>query len=208
MKCLDQQGLKYLWNLIKANFATDDEVSSKCNEVSNALTTQINNHTGNTDNPHNVTKAQLGLGEFDYEEGTWTPTSSILSGIDSYEAFYVKIGNIVYCNFTLEGRRIQAKKMFGLDGLPYIAHVDVNNMLVGTLYASTGISPSDDKSGFISSDGTENEQVVEVYLDGQTSIKGMFRKKHQNCYLPGYNSNSGVTIEGTFIYRTTGIKNS
>lgn len=85
MKCLDQQGLKYLWNLIKANFATRNEVT---------------NHTGNTANPHNVTKAQIGLGEFDYEEGTCTPkfwsSSDVEQTFGSVRGYYKRIGNLCY----------------------------------------------------------------------------------------------------------------
>lgn len=191
MKCLDQQGLKYLWSLIEDNFATRNEVT---------------NHTGNTANPHNVTKAQIGLGEFDYEVGTWTPNSPVLSGIDSYKATYVKVGNLVYCNFTLEGMRTKEKQFFTLTGLPYVARMDVNEMAIGTMHCSTETSSTDSKSGFIDSEGTENEQIVNVHLQGATTIKGRFRKKYQNCYLPGYNSNAAVTIKGTFIYRTTVTK--
>lgn len=204
MKCLDQQGLKYLWNLIKANFATDDEVSNKCGEVTSALTSQINNHTGNTDNPHNVTKAQLGLGEFDCDEGTWTPTCNALASIDSYEATYVKIGDIVYCNFIIEGARKKGLNQFAIGGLPlpYPARRVENEMAIGTMRCTTVVSPTDDKLGFTDSTGAENEQVIDVHLYSTTVIDGIFRKKYSKSFLPSYNSNSAVEITGTFVYRT------
>ena len=205
MKCLDQQGLKYLWNLIKANFATNDEVTSKCGEVTSALTTQISNHTGNTDNPHNVTKAQLGLGEFDCEEGTWKPTCSALATIASYAATYVKLGNIVYCNFEIKGARKKGRNQFAIGGLPlpYPARRVEDEMAIGTMRCTTSVSPTDDRLGFTDSTGAENEQVIDVHLYSTTAIDGIFRKKYSKSFLPSYSENSEVEIKGTFVYRTT-----
>ena len=129
MKCLDQQGLKYLWSLIENKFATNDEVSSKCNEVTSGLTTQINNHTGNTGNPHNVTKAQIGLGEFDYEEGSWSievytdrNVTVAPANVSNAQALYKKIGKLVYIWGMFSTKT--AVPCFSIGGLPFTSPVD------------------------------------------------------------------------------------
>ena len=128
MKCLDQQGLKYLWSLIKANFATDDEVTSKCNAVTSGLTTEINNHTGNTGNPHNVTKAQIGLGNFTYEEGKFTgKLYNNKEDIATESGRYRRVGNMVYVYIAIFN--ISGKVPVGMTGLPFphLGDISPNN---------------------------------------------------------------------------------
>lgn len=133
MKCLNQEGVKYLWSRIKATFATSDEVSSKCGAVTSGLTTQINNHTGNTSNPHNVTKAQIGLGEFDYEEGTFTPkfwsSSNVEQTFAGVNGFYKRIGNLCYIYiyaFVLSTSVSVAK----IDNLPFLPNSDIHGATI------------------------------------------------------------------------------
>ena len=134
------------------------------------------------------------------EEGTWTPQSPALSGIESYDATYAKVGNIVYCNFTIEAYRRKEVKMFVMQGLPFPVR---NSMVVGTMWCLTASSPSDSRVGFTNQAGTKNVQIVDVYKYDSTSIKGVFKEDKSTCYLPSYNKISDVTIEGAFIYRTT-----
>ena len=143
MKCLNQEGVKYLWNRIKATFATSDEVSSKCGAVISGLTTQITNHTGNTSNPHNVTKAQIGLGEFDYEEGTFTPkfwsNSNVEQTFNFVDGYYKRIGNLCYINiyaFVTSGVSVKY-----IDNLPFapsttIHYANKPTHLKGTVFAN------------------------------------------------------------------------
>lgn len=128
MKCLNQEGVKYLWSRIKATFATSDEVSSKCDAVISGLTTQINNHTGNTSNPHNVTKAQIGLGEFDYEEGTFTPkfwsSSNVEQTFEGVSGYYKRIGNLCYIYiYAFVFSNVSVTK---IDNLPFVPNADIH----------------------------------------------------------------------------------
>lgn len=131
-KTLNAANIKYLWSRIKATFATSDEVSSKCGAVTSGLTTQLNNHTGNTSNPHNVTKAQIGLGEFDYEEGTWAPINGGPSNSNPGDmdtsvykfknSKYRKIGNVVILTTTAtptNSLEATANLVIRIDSLPF-----------------------------------------------------------------------------------------
>lgn len=106
MKCLNQEGLKYLWSLIKGTFATQDELSSKANSIISGLTTTIEKKVAKTDIIDNLdtddtakvlsasmgyeinqmftqafndisTQGQAITKKPDYEEGTFTPTLSL-----------------------------------------------------------------------------------------------------------------------------------
>lgn len=129
MKCLNQEGVKYLWSRIKATFATSDELLSECGAVASALSTQISNHTGNTSNPHNVTKAQIGLGDFDYEEGFWSikvytnrnvPVTP--ANVTNAQALYKKIGKLVYIWGIFSTKT--AVPCFSIGGIPFNSPVD------------------------------------------------------------------------------------
>lgn len=143
MKCLNQEGVKYLWNRIKATFATSDEVSSKCGAVISGLTTQITNHTGNTNNPHNVTKAQIGLGEFNYEEGIFTPKLWSSSGIEQtfnfVNGYYKRIGNLCYIHIYAFVTSDVSVKF--IDNLPFLPSTTIHSTykptyLKGTVFAN------------------------------------------------------------------------
>ena len=143
MKCLNQEGVKYLWSRIKATFATSDEVSSKCGAVTSGLTTQITNHTDNTSNPHNVTKAQIGLGEFNYEEGIFTPklwnSSGVTQTFNFVNGYYKRIGNLCYINiYAFAPSGVSVKR---IDNLPFAPSTDIYrksrpDYLKGTVFAN------------------------------------------------------------------------
>lgn len=159
MKCLDQQGLKYLWSLIKDNFATSAEVSNN-EAVLSGLAAQLSGHTGNTGNPHNVTKAQIGLGDFTYEEGTFSPTLSTSFSGPKYtpnvsSAAYKRVGNMVHikAQLSFQSSLPSAWNLY-LHGLPaainpkdyagdllnhiYMGHVIVNISTSNAALAGTG----------------------------------------------------------------------
>ena len=127
MKCLDQQGLKYLWSLIENKFATNDEVKSECDIVGNSLIMQISKHKDNTNNPHNVTKAQLGLGEFAYEEGTWIPefytSNTEKVSLTNKDCRYRKVGKMVYIHGALYTKN--SVPCYSINALPFPARVDL-----------------------------------------------------------------------------------
>ena len=134
MKCLDQQGLKYLWSLIKDNFATSAEVSNN-EAVLSGLAAQLSGHTGNTNNPHNVTKAQIGLGDFECEKGTWTPqlytkTSSGSwtkeSNIGDAMGYYRKVGDIVVLSAGIGPVSLSSKSYMKITGIP--VRIDIGHM--------------------------------------------------------------------------------
>jgi len=80
----------------------------------------------------------------DYEEGTWTPIDASGAGLSftSTEAFYTKIGNVVYvsCAITFPTTASTASAKFG--GLPFTVKDSANNVSAASI-AQTNALRSD-----------------------------------------------------------------
>ena len=80
-----------------SNYVTESELSSTIGETVSTLSKsiglvedEITTHTSNTSNPHNVTKAQIGLGSVVNVEQTATPTSGSNSYFTAGGAYTLK----------------------------------------------------------------------------------------------------------------------
>jgi hypothetical protein len=80
----------------------------------------------------------------DYEEGTWTPTDASGAGLSftTSDAFYTKIGNVVYvsCSVTFPSTASAASMKFG--GLPFTVKAGSNNVYAASI-AQTNTSRTD-----------------------------------------------------------------
>ena len=71
----DQVGLGNVDNTADINKPVSVAQQNALNTLSNSLNTAINNHVGNTNNPHQVTKEQVGLGKVDNTSDLEKPIS-------------------------------------------------------------------------------------------------------------------------------------
>jgi hypothetical protein len=80
----------------------------------------------------------------DYEEGTWTPTDASGAGLSftTSDAFYTKIGNVVYvsCSVTFPSTANGSPIRFG--GLPFTVKAGSNNVYAASI-AQTNTSRTD-----------------------------------------------------------------
>lgn len=80
----------------------------------------------------------------DYEEGTWTPTDASGAGLSftTSDAFYTKIGNVVYvsCAITFPSTANAASMRFG--GLPFTVKAGSNNVYAASI-AQTNTARTD-----------------------------------------------------------------
>jgi len=80
----------------------------------------------------------------DYEEGTWTPTDASGAGLSftTSDAFYTKIGNVVYvsCSVTFPSTANATAIRFG--GLPFTVKAGSNNVYAASI-AQTNTSRTD-----------------------------------------------------------------
>jgi hypothetical protein len=80
----------------------------------------------------------------DYEEGTWTPTDASGAGLSftTTDAFYTKIGNVVYvsCSVTFPSTANATAIRFG--GLPFTVKAGSNNVYAASI-AQTNTSRTD-----------------------------------------------------------------
>ena len=68
----------------------------------------------------------------DYEEGTWTPTISGLTGFDAPSGAYTKVGRMVYCSFFISGTYLSAYTVSNpvITGFPF--SYTVNQLATGS----------------------------------------------------------------------------
>ena len=90
----DQVGLGNVDNTADINKPVSVAQQNALNTLSNSLNTAINNHVGNTNNPHQVTKEQVGLGKVDNTSdlekpisvATQNAISEVVSNLDKHIA--------------------------------------------------------------------------------------------------------------------------
>ena len=95
----------------------------------------------------------------DYEEGTWTPTSSSnISSISNVNGHYTKIGNVVTAMFRADITPTSASSNVQLGGLPYA----VADKLTGTNVEGTGVIFEDSNLFMFWAQGASSTIVIEL----------------------------------------------
>ena len=80
----------------------------------------------------------------DYEEGTWTPTDASGAGLSftTSDAFYTKIGNVVYVSFSVTFPSTANGSPVRFGGLPFTVKAGSNNVYAASI-AQTNTSRTD-----------------------------------------------------------------
>jgi len=103
----------------------------------------------------------------DYEEGTWTPS---LGGTATYsvrEAYYTKIGNLVFVNITMIIGSIGTGGTTALTGLPFTCRQGIAPAPVA--YMTNGASNFYSVTGYVGNNSTSITMVGQTSLDGTLS---------------------------------------
>ena len=130
MALLDKNGLEYMWGKVKAF---------------------INTHTGNTSNPHSVTKDQLGLGNVN---NTADSAKYVAYASESGTASQVENSLIV----RLNGGRTESSNMFTFNGSTGRT-INITPAKIGAVAVSQGVSNAG-KIFYVGEDG--NATVIDI----------------------------------------------
>lgn len=94
----------------------------------------------------------------DYEEGTWTPTSSSnISAIANVSGNYTKIGNVVHVSFYADITPTSSSTQIRVGGLPYA----VADKISGTSFEGTGVVFEDSSLYFFAAFGGSSDLWIE-----------------------------------------------
>jgi len=127
----------------------------------------------------------------DYEEGTWTPT---VGGTATYGASnggtYTKIGNMVYCNFSLQVSTIGTGSKTGITGLPFAAKA--SNISAGQCFMQywANLTPTVYYVG-----GYINQGLAQVTFVSTTGSQSTVNNGNNTLQ-------DGSRIDGTLVYST------
>ena len=142
MKCLDQNGVKYLWSLMMGNlqnksntghthddrYFTESEINTKLSGYASSNHTHSGYASSNhTHDDRYFTESEINTklsSKANYEEGTWTPkwikkdgSVNTLASNASYQK-YVRVGNMVYIQARLQNNATKIP-LEGIGGLPF-----------------------------------------------------------------------------------------
>ena len=222
MKCLNQEGLKYLWSLIKGTFATQDELSRTI-EKKVAKTDIIDNL--DTDDAAKVLSASMGYEinqmftqafndittngtaiakKPDYEEGTWTPSLYTTKNSPTYyanEGIYKKVGNMVFCWGCLRLSNISSLEVFKVKGLPYAVLSAYGHGVSSEGSLSAAQTTLKDYNG-----ASVGERDLGIYIDTNNRIGVNTPGDNQTSVYIGSNSNEQYVLYMDFWYMTNGTK--